>query len=475
MNLIGRWTRDLAQGIADGVAEVKNSLRRMKFKSWLRMAVQAPLAYHQFQAAMLSSATSALLDWYDGLLERIYDQSQDTLYSSIPWAPAQNYLQTATAFNYAFGYGMGYIAEQVFLGKGIKAAGKALAKLGSQVAISSLTAAKRVAPRMAPLFTKYTASARLTAQEFTWYLDNLRFIYTHPLGTPIPASPGATPVLSQSTRVKPVSEAFEEAAELAGSSAGKTTGEASKKFLDDLIDSSPNIKNNATTIRLFHQRLSQLKTILDTRFTDEVAENFTRIYDRKILSNPANAEDWFENFVKAFHSKGAGPNFPIDTIDDDAKSILEAFRKAPNAGNPWAIGFNTNLPAPRRHFTRGNLIELDAAKNGRYKTWDYLDEINEGPTEAVDFRQNGVWVQQTSSTSNSDITLGNLEDKLEAIVNHAVSQNPKGTKAILDIDVRENFNHDYSFLDDLAEDLADSNGIIVEVKITEIPFAGWGN
>ena len=123
------------------------------------------------------------------------------------------------------------------------------------------------------------------------------------------------------------------------------------------------------------------------------------------------------------------------------------------------------------------MIELDAAKRGKYKGYDYLDELSDsGPQEAVDFRrvtaQGTEYVQETSTLSQTDATLGNLRTKLERTVQHAADNG--GNKAVLDIHILEGRAHNYQSLLDYADELgAELEDIAVEVVLTPKKFAGW--
>ena len=208
------------------------------------------------------------------------------------------------------------------------------------------------------------------------------------------------------------------------------------------------------------------------------ARNFIKIYDRKLLLDPSTDDDYFDLFIKSFHSKGAvtSATFKLDDIDDVAKGYIALFLKEPDPGSPWKLS-TLGGGKPRNHFARGNLIELDSAKRGKYKDHDYLDELSDsGPQEAVDFRrvtsQGTEYVQETSTLSHSDFTLGKLEDKLNDVFEHTL--NNGGKKATLDINILEGRAHNYQDLINLAEEIEDSaDGIIVEVVLTPKKFAGW--
>lgn len=193
----------------------------------------------------------------------------------------------------------------------------------------------------------------------------------------------------------------------------------------------------------------------------------------------ANGTDYFDEFIRSFHAKSIvfDDRFKLDNIDADARDLLESFFKEPNAGSPWAMTFDKTLHRERRHFARGNLIELDAAKHGKYKDYDYLDELSDsGPQEAVDFRRvtdQGIeFVQETSTISQTDTTLGNLEKKLRRTLQYAIDN--KGKKATLDIHILEGREHNYQDLIDLAEQLENGvDGIAVDVVLTPKKFDGW--
>lgn len=165
-----------------------------------------------------------------------------------------------------------------------------------------------------------------------------------------------------------------------------------------------------------------------------------------------------------------------NNIDDAAKDFLELFFKEPDPGSPWKLSTAGGNP-PRNHFARGNLIELDAAKRGKYKDYEWLDEISEsGPQEAVDFRkvtaQGTEFVQETSTMSNDVFTqqLESLSKKLEKVAQHASDNG--GNKAILDIYIMEGRNPDLSTLRTRSTQLANELEIAVEVRTTASKYAG---
>ena len=224
-------------------------------------------------------------------------------------------------------------------------------------------------------------------------------------------------------------------------------------------------------------RLGILSKLMGDRLDDVAAKNFVKIYERKLLLDPAIGKDYFDDFIKAMHSKGAGPTFKLDDIDDVAKDYLELFFKEPDPGSPWKLSTVGGNP-PRNHFARGNLIELDAAKHGKYKNHDYLDQLSDsGPQEAVDFRkvtaQGTEYVQETSTMSNDVFTqqLGSLSTKLQKVAKHASDNG--GNKAVLDVVILEGRNPDLSTLNALAGQLSDDLDIVVEVQTTVSKYAGW--
>lgn len=203
-----------------------------------------------------------------------------------------------------------------------------------------------------------------------------------------------------------------------------------------------------------------------------------KIYESKLLLEPANGNDLFDDFIKAVHAKFTSPNgIFLDQIDDRAKDHLKLFLSDPDAGSPWKVGFQGT--PPESNWARGNLIELDAAKHGKYKDYVYLDELVESGgsrQEAVDFKrvteQGTEFVQETSTSSTSDVTLGRLEDKLNKAVDFA--RNKGGNKATLDIHILEGREHNYQDLIDLAEQISTGpNAIQVQVVLTPKKYAGW--
>lgn len=405
---------------------VEGGLSHLKFTHWTLLTPTGRNLYLSNKALQIQAAVFA---WHDSLMNRILEDSEATLYQTLPWPTANNLLKVNVAFSYATGYGAGYILEQVFLTKGIGALAKVGAKGAAKVSLKSLTAGKRLLPQSIPLMSKFHAAGRVTASEFDEWLASFRFIFHHPFGQPIPvgAGPVLPPIIDQGAR-RPITEVLNEAAEKIGGADGAFAG--TKKLLEDALD-APNIKRNALNIRLFEQRIAQLSHILGDQFDDEVAENFLKIYDKRLLRG--DGIDIFDDWLADIHSSFTTGERPfLDQIGNNSIARIVLFLKGPNPFSPWKMGFQS--PGNLGNAARGYLIELFEMTFGKYQTWTRMDGLDSSgvmrrvkgldgvhPTEA------GHYLQITSTSSLTP----NLANKLSESAAETIAQ--RGTKLTFDV------------------------------------------
>ena len=165
-------------------------------------------------------------------------------------------------------------------------------------------------------------------------------------------------------------------------------------------------------------------------------------------------------------------DWPIE-FDDTAKDLMEAFLTGPRAGSPWEVSYSVGTQ--RAHWTRGNLIELDAAKNGPYKDHDWLDVGDDhlNPNEGLDFRGKGplsnVVTQQTSTQTASARTY--LVEKLKKSAEKALDE-PGVDTLVFDVHINQDKSFDTSALDAAVDELKGKEGfenLEVVVQVTKTP------
>ncbi|MBK1832672.1 thrombospondin type 3 repeat-containing protein [Roseibacillus ishigakijimensis] len=469
--LLGKISENFSDAVIAGMPDIKNGLRRLKHLNWKKLFLRPAQAIGELTAQMASQAAAAVRTWYNNLLERLYEESQATVYTEVPWGPANTFIQANSALNYSLGYGCGYIIEQAILGKGLAAAGKFFSKGAARVGAATLTAAKRYLARVGPLLTKYLSNGRATADEAVEMLGSLRDNLRHPLGSPVPAGvplpPGANPVLSPPVARKPVLEALEEGAEQAGQGAGSNASRIAKKWLDESLD-SPNISRNAATRALFHQRLGQMIQILGTRFDDEVGENFMKWYDQFVL-DADTATDYFDLVMKAFHSNIGTMRY--DNMSAGRADLLEHFLRGSDRSS-WRLGFNGSPDVNLGKKIRGSLMQIYEAKHGRYKGKPMLDEVDEKLVEGVDFNLgNGSYAQMKTTQLGSNSTL-NLTEELNKAVAAVVER--QGERLEFSIYwFEDNGMPDLSSLLTRADTLTDETGIIIDIATIKSTYIDW--
>ncbi len=483
---VQRWTNDpytraleaanairnvVQHGLIDPMQSLGGQLGDLagNFSSWERFKEfnwrvhQGVQAGEMLALLLITDSAGVILQglgaWYVEFCDRMYEGAELSVFQSISMGNLPAWRQDLRTFYRTFGYSLGYLGEQLLLGHGVGALYKGMAKLGPQIALTTLPAVKQFGVRILPFLNKrwaakvlptvdYEAAERATRATQTSRLDARAVINTD----------GA----------KPVADALDEAI-------SRQFDKLNGKVIAEEIGNSPKIMQTLrqeATRTLFFDRLGMMEKLIGTKLDDVAAKNFIRTYERTILLNANTGEDMFDLFIKSFHSNFA-PNGPLDNISAAGKDLLEYFLKEPNAGSPWKLGFagspNQNLGT----LVRGNLIELHSAKVGRHKTASYLDELKDDVVEGLDFEYaDGLVVQQTSTAlaAASDLMVQKLRDSAEAALS------AKGANARFQFDVHwlsNNGKPDLSRLEDLAIVLREELEISIEIIDTVTVFKQW--
>ncbi len=395
--------------------------------------------------------------WYEEFCGRMYEGAELGVFQSVSMGDLPWWRQNLRTFYRTFGYSFGYLGEQLLLGKGVGALAKGLAKTGPRIALATLPAVKSFGVRVLPLFNKRWAARVITTADHEAAEQAIRAAQTGRLDAQ---------VVLQSDGAKPVADALNDAI-------SRQVGSLNGKLIAEEIGNSPKImqamRNGSSH---FLDRLGLMEKLLGAKLDDVVAKNFIRTYEKTILLNANTGEDMFNLTIKSFHSNFA-PNGPLDDISAAGKDLLEYFFKDPNAGSPWKLGFagspNQNLGI----FVRGNLVELHSAKIGRHKTATYLDELNDGVVEGLDFEYaDGLVVQQTSTSLSAagDTMVQKLRDSAEA----ALAAKGEGCRFQFDVHwLSDNGKPDLSRLNDLAVVLRNELEIDIEIIDTVTSFSQW--
>jgi hypothetical protein len=272
----------------------------------------------------------------------------------------------------------------------------------------------------------------------------------------------------QTDGARPVADVLDDAL-------SRQIGNFNGKLLAEELENSPKILQTLrqeATRNLFFDRLGVLEHLLRTKLDDVAARNFTKIYERTILLNANTGEDMFDLTIKSFHSNFA-PNGPLDDISEAGKELLEYFLKGPNAGSPWKLGFAGSPHQNLGTLVRGNLIELHSAKVGRHKTASYLDELNDGVVEGLDFEYvDGIVVQQTSTALSA--ASEQMVQKLDHAARAALAAKGEGCSFQFDVHwLSNNGKPDLSLLENSAASLRQELEISIEIIDTATPFNQW--
>ncbi len=439
------------------------------FTSWERLKefnwkVHQGLQMAQVVAWQITLNTSevilrALGDWYVEFCGRMYEGAELGVFASVSMGDLPAWRQDIRTFYRTFGYSFGYLGEQLLLGKGIGALGKGMAKLGPQIALTTLPPVKAAAVRILPFLDKRWAARIATTADHEAAHQAVRAAQTGRLDSLSSlAADGSRPV-----------------AELLDEAIARQMATLNGKLLAEEIHNSPKILQTLrqeATRTIFFTRLGTLERLIGAKLDDIAAKNFTRMYERTILLIANTGEDMFDLTIKSFHSNFA-PNGPIDNISAAGKDLLEFFLKDPNGGSPWKLGFagspNQNLGT----LVRGNLVELHSAKVGRHKTASYLDELKDGVVEGIDFEYaDGLLVQQTSTalSAASDQMVAKLDNAARA----ALAAKGEGCRFQFDVHwLSNNGKPDFSRLEGLAATLREDLEIVIEIVDTPTPFNQW--
>lgn len=440
-----------------------------KFSSWERFKEfnwrvhQGGQAGEMLALLLITDSAGVILEglgaWYVEFCDRMYEGAELSVFQSVPMGNLPAWRQDLRTFYRTFGYSLGYLGEQLLLGHGVGVLSKGMAKLGPQIALTTLPAVKQFGVRILPFLNKRWVAKVLPTVDHEAAEQAIRATQTSRLD--------ARSVLN-ADGAKPVADALDEAI-------SRQFDKLNGKLLAEEIGNSPKILQTLRqeiTRTLFFDRLGMMEKLIGTKLDDIAAKNFIRTYERTILLNANTGEDMFDLFIKSFHSNFS-PNGPLDNISAAGKDLLEYFLKEPNAGSPWKLGFagspNQNLGT----LVRGNLIELHSAKVGRHKTASYLDELKDDVVEGLDFEYaDGLVVQQTSTAlpAASDQMVQKLRDSAE------VALAVKGEGARFQFDVHwlsNNGKPDLSRLETLAVDLRGELDISIEIIDTETIFKQW--
>jgi hypothetical protein len=401
----------------------------------------------------------SLGDWYVDFCDRMYAGAELGVFQGVTMGDLPAWRRDIRTFYRTFGYSFGYLGEQLLLGHGVVAMSKGMAKLGPQIALTTLPIVKTFGVRVMPFFTKRWAAGLLATGDHEALEQGIRLSQTTRLDSR---------VVLQTDGAKPVADSI-------GDSIARQAGAFNGKLLADELQNSPKILQTLrqeATRTLFFDRLGALEKLIGTRLDDVVAKNFTKTYERTILLNANTGEDMFDLTIKSFHSNFA-PNGPLDVISDSGKELLEYFFKEPNAGSPWKLGFagspNRNLGT----FVRGNLIELHSAKIGRHNSASYLDELNDVATEGLDFEYaDGLVVQQTSTALSA--AGDQMVQKLRESADAALDARGEGCRFQFDVHwLSTNGKPDLARLQDLAIELSRDLEISIDIIDTETAFQQW--
>jgi hypothetical protein len=434
--------------VSNGAIEVWKFLNSSDGKKLARAALLAA-AVHEVLASIAAIKPSEV----PGMLTEISNNIAAELYTaaerSLPWEPIFESL-SPDVIVYMQGFAAGTVVETV----AISATGAGLAAKIGTVAKGAIATAKTGYYALSGL----SAATKLTTKATHTLLQ---------LGRTAEEAAGISRIGKYLGELdlpsgKKAAEAFTEAF--------LDNPQATKNLLDRLDadwDDLPEAKRLAA-IKLAMRRIAEVADLLGDRIDDpQMMVNFLDIYKSRLIAKQALDSDRFDLYAASFfsHSYRGAP----EGIDDVARDLMAQHLKDPNAGSTWKIGFGD--PQPRSTFARANLVELDAAVNGKYKDYEWLDRLEGGDSEGIDFRSaSGVLVQQTSTAS----TAPDLVAKLEQAANSARNLGGQGASFKFDVYwLESNGQPNLSGLVQQALELEDELGISIEIISTPVPFNDW--
>jgi hypothetical protein len=357
-----------------------------------------------------SETVKGVTSWVDDFGNRMVAGAESQHWLREPWGENNliaDFVGTGLAAQrvmvYTLGYDVGYILEQVAMGKGLGVAGKALIKGGVKLA-SQLTAKV--------MFT-VAARGQLLKRLTTGVISKeVRDVFEREL-----ARAAGTPLIEGK-----VAKTWAEIIEEGMAKAGFDRTECSIKKVVEAACTRPNIKKlmmQEGAHSAFTQRMALFFHLMGGQVDAKIVNNFIKVFDEKLIVSGEGGlvKDWSQDFFLALEgSPSRLVSRPVvTTLSDEAKAILKEVIDP--EGSLWKsppIGFG-----PRGLITEAHLAYTE------YKgfTWSPTRATVDFVEEGIEFVNGATAVQlKTLSQNTSSSGLKTAIRKLSQLNDTSISQ-----------------------------------------------------
>lgn len=369
---------------------------------------------------LAGSISDSIEGWLDSFSSRMMAGADKASFDNTPWEDDVFFAgadSAITAINYATGYTIGYICEQILAGKGSAAVGKLLTR-GAALVVGKIATRTTFAVGTRLHKAKKKLQGIAGAIEMNAALE--RGLAKTGRGT-----------LDDLANRTVISESYENTL--------RELGEARARFnLKDVVDelsSYPKLKELQVTAgreSLLMHRTAQLGHLLGGECDDVILKNFKKVADEAIVTRGADGslDEFFEAFFRSFTGNPSqlahadDPFYSMFELSANGKAALKKFLSDP-PGQFWDT-FDESTFFNNR--ARGVLGELAIYKRS-YKARGYTHAPN---AAGYDFYSALEYVQikTTKSPQSAYSMLKKAVDDLEA-------RSPKDKKLLLHLLVKE--------------------------------------
>lgn len=233
--------------------------------------------------------------WHDKFADRMLEGAEKVSFKNTPWEGDIFFAGAAnlTAMNYAAGFMVGYVCEQIALGKGLSTVGKVLARAGASV-FGKLA-----------LRTTFAITTRLhqAKKVVRGWIASLEMNLVIERGLSRTGREAVEPLVHPTV----ISESLEKTLRELGDARARYNA---KTIMDDL-QNLPNIRKltaKAGFEALFAQRLAKIGEVLGAARTAEGLKGFTILYERSLWIDASTGavRDHFDDLLRVF-DPGASP------------------------------------------------------------------------------------------------------------------------------------------------------------------------
>ena len=269
------------------------SVKNSAFRMWDHIYNTAGQISEQFYIGggqIAGKISDSLVAWHNDFSDRMMKGAEKASFDGMPWEDDIFFAgadSASTAMNYATGYTIGYVCEQIVAGKGSAAIGKVLLR-GAAMVVGKLATRTSFAVNSWLHKLKKKVQGGASAILFNQYLDE----GFSRMGR-MPSYPWVPPVI--------LSESLDDSLKSLGPGRDSFN---TKTLIDDLYD-RPNIRK-LTSIpayrTLFAERIDQICRALGAAKTADGLKGFVVLYERSLWFDQAGAftRDHFDDLIRVF-------------------------------------------------------------------------------------------------------------------------------------------------------------------------------